>query len=74
MVGAICIRLPGNVLKEVAEIAEALDRTKSYLIRKAVEQYIEEYADYRIALDRLRNKDDAIISSKELKKRLGSKD
>jgi RHH-type rel operon transcriptional repressor/antitoxin RelB len=68
----ICIRLPEEILRELNEIAGSLDRTKSYLIRKAIEQYLTEYVDYRIALDRLHDKDDEIISSKELKKRLAS--
>ena len=32
-----------------------------------------EYADYQVALDRLRDKDDPVISSAELRKRLGCK-
>jgi len=68
----ICIRLPEEILRELNEIAGTLDRTKTYIIRKAIEQYLIEYADYRIALDRLHDKDDAIISSTELKKRLAS--
>lgn len=71
---SISLRLPKTVHERLQEIAEESDRTKSYLIRKAIERYLEEYADYRIALDRLHDKDDEIISSKELRKRLASKD
>lgn len=71
---SISLRLPEVVHEQLEEIATESDRTKSYLIRKAIERYLEEYADYRIALDRLHDKDDKIISSKELRKRLASED
>ena len=70
----ISLRLPSTIHEQLEEIAAESDRTKSYLIRKAIERYLEEYADYRIALDRLHDKDDEIISSKELRKRLASED
>ena len=69
---AISLRLPESVHDQLEEIAEDTDRSKSYLIRKAIERYLEEYADYRIALERLHDKDDEIISPKELRKRLAS--
>jgi predicted DNA-binding protein len=39
-----------------------------------MEMYLSEYADYLIALERLRDKDDDIISSQEMKNLLGSSD
>lgn len=68
---AISIRLPEELTKALDQVAQSTERSKTYLIRKAVETYLQEYADYQVALDRLRNKDDAILSSVELKKRLG---
>ena len=70
---SVSLRLPKDVHEQLEEIAEDTDRTKSYLIKKAIEQYLEEHADYQIALDRLNDKDDEIISSKELRKRLASR-
>ena len=69
---AISLRLPEDIHEQLEEIAEDIDRSKSYLIRKAIERYLDEYADYRIALERLNDKDDEIISSKELRKRLAN--
>ena len=65
--------MPEEIIEQLDEIAESTERTKSYLIKKAIERYLEEYADYDIALDRLKDPHDRIISSKELRKRLGSK-
>lgn len=67
----VSVRLPNRVAKELEQLAESTERPKSYLIRKAIETYLTEYADYQVALDRLRDKDDAIISGTELRKQLG---
>ena len=71
---SISLRLPENIVTQLDEVADNIDRSKSYLIKKAIERYLEEYVDYQIALDRLNDKDDEIISSKEMRKRLASKD
>ena len=70
---SISLRIPDNIHEQLEEIAEDTDRSKSYLIKKAIEHYLEEFADYQLALDRLNDKNDDIISSKELRKRLGSR-
>ena len=70
---SVSLRLPEDIHEQLKEIAEDTDRTKSYLIKKAIERYLEEFADYQLALDRLNNKDDEIISSKELRKRLATR-
>jgi RHH-type rel operon transcriptional repressor/antitoxin RelB len=68
---AISLRLPERVAGELEKLATLTERPKSYLIRKAIETYLAEYADYQVALDRLRDKDDAIMSGSELRKQLG---
>jgi predicted DNA-binding protein len=49
-------------------LAKTLDRSKTYIITKALSQYLEEYEDYLIALHRLRDKDDRLVSEEELAK------
>ncbi|MBI4042528.1 MAG: ribbon-helix-helix protein, CopG family [Deltaproteobacteria bacterium] len=71
MADAVSLRLSGELMKKVDRLAELLDRPRSYLIRKALEAYLAEYADYQIALDRLRDKDDAIIATSEMRKKVG---
>ena len=70
---SISLRLPEAIAKALDELASATERSRTYLIRKALEAYMAEYADYQVALDRLRDKDDAVISAAELRKRLGGK-
>jgi len=71
MSSAISLRLPAELAGVLETLAKSMDRPKAYLIRKAIEAYVAEYADYQLALDRLRDKDDRILSSAELRKRLG---
>ena len=68
---AMSLRLPARLAQELEKLAAALERPKSYLVRKAVETYLAEYVDYQLALERLRDRDDAVISSRELRKSLG---
>ena len=67
----VSIRLPDELAEQLNGIAKETERPRSYIIQKALESYIEDYADLQIALDRLHDKTDPIISSKELKKSLG---
>ncbi len=70
---SVSVRLPEDTAKALDELARATERSKTYLILKALETYLAEYADYQVALDRLRDKDDPVISATELRKRLGRK-
>ena len=68
---AISVRLPKDLADQLDGIAKETDRPRSFIIQKALESYIEDFADLQIALDRLRDKGDAIISGKEMRKSLG---
>lgn len=69
----VSVRLPERTAKALDELASATERSRTYLIVKALEAYLAEAADYQVALDRLRDKDDPVVSSAELRKRLGRK-
>jgi RHH-type rel operon transcriptional repressor/antitoxin RelB len=68
---ALSVRLSDELIKELEEIAAETERSKAFHIQKALEAYLEEYADLRIALDRLHDQTDATISGKEMRKSLG---
>lgn len=70
MSSSVSVRLPNGTAKALEKLAKQTDRPKTYFIEKALESYLEEYADYQVALDRLRDKDDPVISSAELRKRI----
>jgi len=71
MTTAISVRLPKDLADHLDSIAKETERPRSYIIQKALESYVDDYADLQIALDRLHDKTDPIISGKELRKSLG---
>ena len=66
MTEAVSIRLPNDVAKRLDELAKSLDRPKTYIVTKALREYLEEYEDYLIALHRLNDKNDRAVSEKDL--------
>ncbi len=68
---ALSIRLPEPLAKELNQIAEETERSRSFHIQKALENYIEDFADVQIAIDRLRDPRDPVVSSRDLRKSLG---
>lgn len=67
----ISIRLPDRLAKELDDIANETERPRSYHVKKALQNYLEEQADLQVALDRLHDVNDQIISSDEMRKSLG---
>lgn len=67
----ISVRLPKELFDQVDSIAKETERPRSYIIQKALESYIDDYADLQVALDRLHDKTDPVVSGKELRKSLG---
>jgi RHH-type transcriptional regulator, rel operon repressor / antitoxin RelB len=67
----LSIRIADETAKALERLADTLDRPKAYVVQKALDSYLAEYADYQIALERLRDKNDEIVSAAELRKRLG---
>ena len=55
---------------DIDEIALETERARSFHIQKAVGMYIKEYADLQIALDRLNDPADPVISIQEMRTKL----
>ena len=68
----ITMRLSNEESKILNSITRVTERTKTYILREALHNYLKEYVDYQIALDRLNDVSDEIISSKEMRKLLGT--
>ncbi len=68
MTTAISIRLPKLLADQLETIAKETERPRSFIIQKALEYYIEDYADLQVALDRLHDQTDPVISGKDLRK------
>jgi len=68
---AISVRLPKELAEQLDCIAKETERPRSFIIQKALESYIEDFSDLQVALDRLHDKSDPIISGKQMRKSLG---
>ena len=66
----LSIRLPQKLEEKLEAIALKEERPKSYIIRKALERYLEDLEDYSEALDIL-NSSSKIYTNEEATKRLG---
>ena len=71
MTNVVATRFSDEVLAALDDVARELRRTRAELIRRAVEIYLAEYADHQIALDRLNDPADPIVSTDEMRRDLG---
>jgi predicted DNA-binding protein len=72
MASPISIRLTDELQAELEATSTRLKRPKNFIVKSALEQYFAEYADYQIALERLGDKDDAILSAAEFRADYGA--
>jgi RHH-type rel operon transcriptional repressor/antitoxin RelB len=70
-VRTISARIKDSIVKQLTEVAEETERTMSFHIEKALQLYLSEYADLQIALDRLNDPTDRIITFEEMEEQVG---
>ena len=68
---AISVRIPDNLASKLDEISKETERPKSFHVQKALESYLNEIADLQVALDRLHDTTDPVISIDEMRSELG---
>lgn len=66
----ISIRLDPETEKKLEKLSKKTGRTKTWYIRHAIDEYIEEWEDYHIAISRL-EKEKGELDISEIRKRLG---
>ena len=71
MTTAVSVRLSKSLAKRLDGFARETEQPRSFIIQKAIEAYLEDLADLQIALDRLHDTSDPVITSKEMRKSLG---
>jgi len=71
---SISVRLPDDMAIDLEDLSQTIDRSKGYIIKKAIEVYLEEYTDYLIAQERLNNKDDRVTTGDKMRELLGLQD
>lgn len=71
----LAIRLPEEIEKRLEELAKKTGRTKSYYVRQAILEYLEDMEDYYLAEERLKSFNEAKnIPLEEIMKRYGLED
>ncbi|NIT99785.1 MAG: ribbon-helix-helix protein, CopG family [Nitrosopumilaceae archaeon] len=70
----ISARIQEEVVKELSKVAKETERSMSFHIEKALRLYLRDYIDYQIALDRLNDPSDRVISFEEMEKKVGLRD
>ena len=61
----ISTKLPIDIFNEIDAIASQKKRKRGEILKEALEQYIEEWADYKIAIDRMKDPSDKVLTEKE---------
>jgi RHH-type rel operon transcriptional repressor/antitoxin RelB len=67
---AISIRIPDDLASKLSDIARETERPKSFHVQKALEAYLAELADLQVALDRLHDTSDPIVTTTDMRKEL----
>jgi RHH-type rel operon transcriptional repressor/antitoxin RelB len=71
----LAIRLPQSIEKRLENLARRTGRTKTYYVREAILEHLEDIEDLYLAeraLQRVRSDKEKTIPSKEVMKRRGS--
>jgi RHH-type transcriptional regulator, rel operon repressor / antitoxin RelB len=71
----LAIRLPQSIEKRLENLARRTGRTKTYYVREAILEHLEDIEDLYLAeraLERVRNDEEKTIPLKEVIKRRGS--
>ena len=69
----LSVRIPDKLENRLAQLANETNRSKSYYVQRALEEFLEDQEDYLIALARLEEKGPN-ISLADAKKELGLED
>ena len=67
---SLSVRISEPLAKELDEVAKNTERSRSFHIQQALKSYLKEQADLQIALDRLQDSTDPVVSLKDMKKSL----
>ena len=71
MTKTISARLPLGMISSIEEIAEERKRKRGDIVRDALEIYLATWADYQIAMERLKDAQDEILRETEFLDELG---
>ena len=67
---SLSVRISEHLAREFDEVAKSTERSCSFHIQQALKSYLKEQADLQIALDRLQDSTDPVVSMEDMKKSL----
>lgn len=71
--GMLAVRLPDKLEERLSHLAEQTHRSKSYYVKQAIQDFLDEQEDHLIALSRLEKKNPR-LTLEEMEDRLGLED
>ncbi|MCY3658124.1 MAG: DUF6290 family protein [Caldilineaceae bacterium] len=66
----ITVRLPDEQTVALDEAATVLDCSRAEVVRQAIEQYLEDFDDLSVAIERLRDPSDQVLDWDEVRREL----
>ena len=70
----VTARLPHPMVEALDRAARQLRRSRSDVIRLAVERYLEDFDDLSVAIDRLRDPGDPVLDWDRVRRELADRD
>lgn len=67
----LSVKLPETMERRLNRLAEKTHRPKSFYVKEAIEEYLEEHEDAWLALERLSDKNAKYYTTEEMEKKLG---
>ncbi len=68
--GQVSARLPDELVRGIDDAAKRLKRSRADVIRQAVEYYLDDVEDLRLAVERLQDPADPVLDWGEVRARL----
>lgn len=70
----VTARLPEELVEQADRAASRLNRSRAQLLRQALEYYLEDFEDLRLALDRLNDPADPVLDWEDVRRDLLDQD
>lgn len=70
----VTARLPEELVEQADRAASRLNRSRAQLLRQALEYYLEDFEDLRLALDRLNDPADPVLDWENVRRDLLDQD
>ncbi len=68
--GQVTARLPDELVRSIDEAARRLKRSRAEVIRQAIEYYLDDVEDLKLALETLQDPADPLLDWEEVKRDL----